>query len=234
MAGERQFTAREQRLIQQLNTPARVQAWLNELPYNHERGGSTQRGFRGVLAHAAAHCMEAAMFAATTLEQHGYAPLLMSFESTDNLDHVIFVYRHARSGLWGAIGRSRDIGLNGRLPRFGSTRALARSYMDPYIDATGRITGFGVMNLATAMGSYDWRGSRTNLWAVERALIALPHTPLPSSTRRYRRLRQAYLQYRREHDGAKPRNYAGRDRWAPLPASFRRTRVSTPSRSPEE
>jgi len=38
------------------------------------------------------------------MEQHGYPPLLMTFESVDYLDHVIFVYR-AR-GRW-ALSRAR-------------------------------------------------------------------------------------------------------------------------------
>ena len=58
-------------------------AWLNALPYNTERGGETLRSFRGVVAHGTAHCLEAALFAAVVLEQHGYPPLVLSFESMD-------------------------------------------------------------------------------------------------------------------------------------------------------
>ena len=55
-----------------------------------------------------AHCMEAALSAATILEQRGYPPLVMSLESIDQLDHVIFVYRGPRG--WGSVARSRDPG----------------------------------------------------------------------------------------------------------------------------
>ena len=146
----------------------------------------------GVVRSGVAHCMEAAVSAAAILEPHGYPPLVMSLESIDRLDHVVFVYRSRRTGRWGSIGRSRDIGLNGRRAVFGSLRALARSYMDHYVDDTGRITGYGVANLADAMGGYDWRLAMGNIWAVERMLIDLPHTPLPSSDARYRRLRARY------------------------------------------
>ncbi len=82
------FTPAERRLVARLRTPAAVQQWLNELPYNTEVGGETLRTFRGVVQRGTAHCLEAALFAAVTLEQHGYPPLLLSFESVDRLDHV--------------------------------------------------------------------------------------------------------------------------------------------------
>ena len=195
-----------------------MQAWLNALPYNTETGGETLRTFRGVVAHGTAHCLEAALFAAVTLEQHGYPPLLLSFESIDRLDHVIFVYRGPRG--WGSIARSRDPGLHGRRPVFATPRALALSYVDPYVDFSGRVRAYGVVHLA-AMGSYDWRFATGNVWAVEQLLIDWPHHRIRTSDARYRRLKRRYAAYRRAH-GVKPIYYRGRDRWMPLPAEFGR------------
>jgi hypothetical protein len=103
------FTPGERRLVDRLRTPLAVQRWLNALPYNTEPGGETLRTFRGVVARGTAHCLEAALFAAVVLEQHGHPPLLLSFESQDRLDHVIFIYRG--DGGWGSVARSRDPGL---------------------------------------------------------------------------------------------------------------------------
>ena len=163
-----QFTPAERRLIQRLRTPTAVQRFLNRLPYNTEPGGDTLRSFRQVARRRTAHCLEAALFAACVLEQHGYPPLLMGLESIDLLDHVIFVYRYR--GKWGSVARSRDPGLHGRKPVFRSPRALAESYFDPYIDYTGRVKGYSVTHMRV-MGSYDWRFSRRNVWAVERMLL---------------------------------------------------------------
>ena len=104
------FTTRERRLIQRLPTPLAVQRFLNALDYNMEPppGRATLRSFRGVVRHQTAHCLEAALAAAVILEQHGFPPLVLSFESIDQLDHVIFVYR--RKGRWGSVARSRDPG----------------------------------------------------------------------------------------------------------------------------
>ena len=219
MSSPPRFTRAERALIARLNTPAKVQRWLNALPYNTEEGGPTQRSFRPVARLEKAHCMEAALFAAVVLEQHGYPPLVMSLESQDWLDHVIFIYQHR--GRWGSVARSRDPGLHGRKPVFRSPRALARSYLDPYVDYTGRVTGFGVANLADAMGNYDWRLTTNNAWKVEQMLIDLPHQKITSSIRRYRMLLRKYRAYRKAHHDMKPTYYRGRHKWTPIPHEFR-------------
>jgi hypothetical protein len=213
------FTAREKRLIARLKTPLDVQLYLNELPYNQEpHGRATLRSFRGVVQHGSAHCLEAALFAAVVLEQHGYPPLLLSFESIDALDHVIFVYRQRHR--WGSVARSRDPGLHGRRPAFATSRALAMSYFDPYVDFTGRVIGYVVVNIAELMGAYDWRLATTNVWKVERVLLDHRHHRIVSSNRRVARLRTWYRAFRREHPGRRPVEYRGRERWMPLPSEF--------------
>jgi hypothetical protein len=215
------FTPRERRLIARLRTPLQVQQWLNALPYNTEIAGETQRTFRTVVALGTAHCMEAALSAATILEAHGWPPLVMSLESEDKLDHVVFVYRTATG--WGSIARSRDPGLHGRRPVFPTLRALACSYIDPYVDASGRITGYGVLDLR-ALDPYDWRCSTHNVWRVENALIDLPHRSIRSADRRIDALRRRYHAFMAAHPGFKPLYYRGQERWHPLPAVFAASR----------
>jgi hypothetical protein len=212
------FLQRERQIIDGCTTPARVQAWLNQLPYNAEPDGETQRSFRSVVALNQAHCLEAALAAAVILEQHGYPPRVLSFESEDGLDHVIYVHQ-GRDGRWGSVARSRDPGLHGRKPVFRTARALALSYVEPYIDETGRITAYQVIDLRELMGSYDWRLSTRNLWKVEQALIDYPHRPIASSDRRIARLRARFLAFRARYPERKPLFYAGRDRWTPFPRS---------------
>jgi hypothetical protein len=211
------FTPAERRLIRRLDTPRKVQRFLNRLPYNTEPKGDTLRSFREVRRRGTAHCLEAALAAACILEQHGYPPLVMSLASADKLDHVIFVYQSR--GRWGAVARSRDPGLHGRKPLFRSLRALAESYCDPYIDYTGRLTGFAAIDLRV-MGGYDWRLSRRNVWAAEHLLLRLRHKPIRRSGKRTRRLRAQYRAYLAKHN-KKPLYYAGRDRWTEIPAHFR-------------
>lgn len=212
------FTPAERRLIARLNTPEKVQAYLNALPYNTEPVRATLRSFRGVLRHHCAHCLEATLFAAVVLEQHGYPTTVISFESIDLLDHVIFVYK--ASGRWGSVARSRDPGLHGRQPVFATPGALARSYCDPYVDYTGRVKGYAVVDLAKQMGTYDWRFAGQNVWKVERMLLDYPHHKIHTSDARYRRLLAWYKAYKATY-GEKPIEYRGRERWSALPPEHR-------------
>lgn len=218
------FSAAERRVIRRLTTPTAVQHFLNQLPYNTEPppAPATLRSFRGVMRAGTAHCLEAALTAATVLEQHGYPPLVMSLESIDALDHVLFVYR-AR-GRWGSVARSRDPGLHGRKPVFRSARALALSYFDPYVDFTGCVKGYAVADLR-ALDAYDWRLSARNVWKVERFLLDFPHTPIRYSEQRVDRLRAKYYKFRREY-GRKPVYYDQRA-WTEIPGEF-----LNPDRSP--
>src|SRR5688572_27087865 len=183
------FTAAERRIVARLRTPAAVQAWLNALPYNTEKGGETLRSFRGVVRTGTAHCLEAALSAAAILEQHGYPPIVLSFESIDLLDHVIFVYRTATG--WGSVARSRDPGLHGRKPVFATPRALASSYVESYVDFTGGVKGYGVVDLRV-LGNYDWRLSDKNVWKVEQMLLDWPHRRLVPSPQKIDRMRRRY------------------------------------------
>jgi hypothetical protein len=217
------FTPAERRLIGRLRTPLLVQRYLNRLPYNQEpHGRATLRTFRGVVRTGCAHCLEAALFAAVVMEQHGYPPLVLSFESIDNLDHVLFVYQ--RAGRWGSIARSRDPGLHGRRPVFATPRALALSYFDPYIDFTGRLTGYAVIDLSAVMGEYDWRTASGNVWKVERVLLDSPHRPIRSSNLRVKRLRARYRAFRSRYPSHRPCCYRGHERWTELPREFNRDR----------
>jgi hypothetical protein len=210
------FTPAERRLIQRLRTPEAVQRFLNQLPYNTEPRGDTLRSFRQVVRRHTAHCLEAALFAACVLEQHGYPPLLLTFESVDHLDHVLFLYRE--NGRWGTVARSRDPGLHGRKPVFKTLRALTMSYFDAYIDATGCIEGFSSYDLRE-LTDYDWRFARRNMWKVERTLVDVPHARVKFSQAYVDRVRARYLAYRQKY-GRKPLFYPGREAWTPIPKGF--------------
>lgn len=208
--GREVFTPREWRIIQTHRTPEQVQRYLSALSYNREMGGATLRSFRTALRRGEVHCLEAALIAVVILEQHGYPPLLLSLESQDQLDHVIFPFQ--RNKLWGAIARSRDTGLHGRLPVFRNLRQLAWSYFDPYVDTTARLTGYGLGHLSE-LGNYDWRFSARNVWKVERYLMEMPHRALNSSDHRYARLVARYNEFRQTHPTGAPTYFENKDVW---------------------
>jgi hypothetical protein len=187
------FTPRERRIIDALRTPFQVQRWLRRFPYNWMKDGVTMRTFRGVVEHGEAHCLEAVLFAATVLEQHGYPPTVLDIESEDGLDHVLFLYKH--DGRWGTVARSRDYGLHGRKPVFPTIRSLVETYVDPYVDGSGRVIGYGTANLDDIVHT-DWRLSRRNNWEVERALIRMPHHRYHMANTRYAEVLARFRAYK--------------------------------------
>ena len=204
------FTAAEWKLVQRLNTPAKVQRFFSSLPYNWERNGGTARSFRELLKRNEVHCLEAAVGAAVILEQHGYEPLLLDLESQDLLDHVIFVFKE--DGLWGSIARSRDIGLHGRKAVFRTVRDLALSYFDPFVDLTGRLKGYGLTSLYE-LEHYDWRFSPRKMTKIEDHLRAIPHKAIHSSDSRYEKLLARYQKYKQRYPNRSPRYYDSRPKW---------------------
>lgn len=177
------------KLANKFSDPLKVQSFLRSLEYNHEQKGETLRSALSALNKSEVHCLEAALVAAAILEHQGYPPLVMSLESQDNLDHVIFVYK--KNYLWGSVGRSRDEGLHGRKPRFRSLRDLALSYYEPYIDKTGCITGYQVANLDDV--GTDWRSGQKNVWKVEKFLIDIKHVQIKFNLSRYNKIHKKYL-----------------------------------------
>ncbi|MBL8713926.1 MAG: hypothetical protein JNM12_13595 [Alphaproteobacteria bacterium] len=179
-----------EKLSKKLKTPQQVQRYLRTLPYNREKKGETLASAETALKRGRLHCFEAAFAAAAILEHHGYPPLVMSLESKDNLDHVIYVFQE--KGLWGSVALSRDDGLHGRPAKYRSARDLAWSYYDPYVDKSGKITGYQVAHLDDT--KTDWRASRRNVWKAEKYLIKLKHIRIKSSLARYKKLLKNYLE----------------------------------------
>lgn len=184
------FTRNEWEIVQKFRTPRQVQKFLRTVTYNHEKDGETLSSFRGTIRRKTVHCLEAALVAATILEQHGYPPLLLDMTSKDKLDHVVFPFR--QHGRWGAVARSRDFSLHGRKPVYRTLRHLVMSYVDPYVNEKARITGYALADLRTLVKT-DWRFSTGNVWSVEKALIQLPHRRLRTSNHRYQKVLRRYL-----------------------------------------
>src|SRR3989440_11026896 len=169
-----------------LDTPAKIQRFLDEIPYNIEADGETFRSPRRVLADQTANCIEGAVLAAAALRVQGQVPLIMDLTATRDEDHVIAVFR--RRGLWGAIATSKFTGLRYREPVYRTVRELAMSYFEQYFNLAGERTlrGYGrPVNLAR-FDRLRWMTSDEDLWPISEHLERIPHVALigPASARR--------------------------------------------------
>jgi len=165
-----------------LGAPAKIQRFLDEIPYNIEADGETFRSPRRVLADGTANCIEGAVLAAAALRVQGEPPLIMDLTAVRDEDHVIAVFR-SRS-LWGAIATSKFTGLRYREPVYRTLRELAMSYFEQYLNLAGERTlrGYGrPVNLAR-FDRLRWMTSAEALWPIAEHLERIPHIPLLPAT----------------------------------------------------
>lgn len=170
------FTEKEKKLLQKLNTPAKAQDFLNSLKFNFETGDRpTFKSPLQVLRTGSAHCIEGAVLGAYILSLHGHLPLLVHLETTkDDFDHVIAPFRVG--GLWGALSKTNHSVLRYREPVYKNIRELVMSYFHEYFLTNGKKTlrRFSKpLNLATF--EPDWPTALENLWGIDEALDELPH-----------------------------------------------------------
>jgi hypothetical protein len=169
-----------------LDTPVKIQAFLDAIPYNTEADGETFRSPRRVLRDRTANCIEGAVLAAAALRVQGEPPLIMDLTAVHDEDHVIAVFR--RGGLWGAIGTSKFTGLRYREPVYRSLRELAMTYFEHYFNLEGERTlrGHGrPVNLAR-FDRLHWMTAENDLWPLAEHLERIAHVsliPLAASRR---------------------------------------------------
>jgi hypothetical protein len=174
----------ESRLLRKLSTPEKIQKYLDDLPYNKEKGGETCYSPRLVIRYETAHCFEGALFAAAALRVGGQSPLILDLESVRDDDHVIAVYR--TNGFWGAIGKSNYAGLRFRSPVYRTLRELALSYFEHYYNLKGEKTlrAYSRPVNLSRFDRIDWMTSEEALWAIPEYLVEIGHTPIFHATRR--------------------------------------------------
>ncbi len=168
----------EMKVMRSLSTPSKIHDFLDTLPVNWEKNGDTIMSPRRVLRERKAHCLEAALFAATALWIHGEEPLIVDLSPLPIDDgHVIAIYK--RRGHWGAFSKTNHGTIRSRDPVYRTVRELAVSYFHEYfINETGQKTlrtytkPFNLKRLDT-----EWITSEENLDHISLALDELTHYP---------------------------------------------------------
>jgi hypothetical protein len=172
------LTKAEFAILRRLDTPEKIQAYLDAIPQNFELGGETCLSVREALKQRRALCIEGAMIAAAALWVHGEPPLLMDLKATRDYDHIVTLYR--RNGCWGAISKTNHPVLRWRDPVYRSLRELAMSYFHEYCNKRHQKTlrsysaAFDLRRLDPA----TWVTQKKNCWDVGQALDAARHYPL--------------------------------------------------------
>ena len=133
------LTKEEIKIFKKLNSPRKLQDFLNAMPINFEKKGETCLSPRRALKENKAHCMEGALLAAAVLWFHGQKPLLLDLKTNDyDFDHVVALFQ--RQGHWGAISKTNHAVLRYREPVYAAPRELAMSYFHEYFLDNGSKT----------------------------------------------------------------------------------------------
>lgn len=164
------WTASERRVFQTLKSPAHIQRFLDELPYD-ERGGA--RSPRVVLRERKAQCYSGALFACAALRELGYAPRLLWFDAVTDDGHALALYEH--DGLWGSVAKSNFTTIRSREPIY-PYLSLGLSYFDGYFNASGKRTmrAFTVPIELEPFETRGWRFGEDKLLYVDHAIDTAP------------------------------------------------------------
>lgn len=125
------LTGAEKRIFQKLNTPQKIQDFINKIPNNFEHAGETCQSPRRVLKSRKAHCIEGALLAGAILNFHGRPALVVHMHTTkEDQDHVITIFKE--NDRFGAISKSNHLVLRYRDPVYLNVRELIMSYFHEY------------------------------------------------------------------------------------------------------
>merc|ERR1719460_689877 len=85
------FTKQEEAVLRKLNTPAKIQGFIDALGYD---GEDDYFSVRSTLRTRKAHCMGGALLAACCLERLGYGPArVVGFDAQNDDTHAVAVYQ---------------------------------------------------------------------------------------------------------------------------------------------
>ncbi len=126
----------ERQLLFSLDAPARIQAFLNTIPYSEDK---FYRCPLRLLQDRKGHCFDGALFAAMALRRIGYPPLILELIPNErDDDHLLALFK--QHGCWGAVAQSNFTGLRYREPVYRSLRELVMSYFEDFFNTAGEKT----------------------------------------------------------------------------------------------
>ena len=170
------FSEKEIVIMQKLNTPAKVQDFLNGLKFNFEKKGETLKSPILALRARKAHCMEGALLGAHVLSLHGFRPLILHLQTTkDDFGHVIVPFK--QYGLWGALSKTNHAVLRYREPVYKNIRELVMSYFHEYfLNKNGKKTLRRYSRpLDLSIFGKNWAVAENDPWYIDNKLDKIKH-----------------------------------------------------------
>jgi len=171
--------SKEYARLKTLNTPAKIQGFLDSLSMNHETDGETCMSPLRVLETGRAHCIEGALLAGVCLMIHGEKPLIMNLKVCEgDYDHIVTLFK--RNGYYGALSKTNHAVLRYRDPIYRTPRELALSYFHEYfLVANGKKTLLGYTKpINLRRFGTTWIEEEEDLWDIAEHIYDTPSIPL--------------------------------------------------------
>lgn len=170
------FNKKEIRLMKRLNTPAKVQDFLDTCTFNFEEDGETIKSPLSSLRSKHVHCLEGAMLGAYILTFQGFKPLILHLHAEGyDQDHIVTLFKI--DGLWGALSKTNHYTLRYREPVYRNVHELVMSYFHEYfLNKNGRKTLRSYsepLNLDSM--KINWVTAEVDLWVVDDKLDDIRH-----------------------------------------------------------
>jgi hypothetical protein len=117
-------------------TPEDIQSFLDTLRYDHEKADAIMdgkprsrflRSVKDVISDEKAICIEGAL-AADWFMDRKYSSNILYLTRIYSMGHAVCVHRDPATGLFGAVGVSRNDDLKSRPPQYKTVEELAMSY----------------------------------------------------------------------------------------------------------
>lgn len=172
------LTTEEEKLFRSLNSPTKIQDFLNSLSMRFDSRDPIVRSPRSVLKKNKASCMEGALFAAAVLLYHGKTPLLMDLRvavRSGDVDHVVALFKDGNH--YGALSKTNHGVLRYREPIYRTVRELALSFFHEYFTYDGKKTlrsYSAPFNVKKGFGT-SWITSMEDLYEIACELDSSPH-----------------------------------------------------------
>ena len=170
-----EFTKKEIALIKKLNTPAKVQDYLNTLEFNFEESGQTLKSPILTMRSNSAHCIEGAILGAYILSRHGFPPLILHLQTIKgDFDHVITIFK--KHGYFGALSKTNHAVLRYREPVYKNIHELVLSYFHEYFLDTG-IKTLRKYSKPLNLGVFEdgWEKEESDLFGIDEELDNVKH-----------------------------------------------------------
>lgn len=169
------WTEGEKRQVARLDSPKKIQQFLDTALYNTE---GIPRVPGAVLKAKRAHCFDGAVFAASVLSYHGEPPLILDLCAVRDDDHILALFK--RGNCYGAIAKSNFVGLRYREPIFRNVRELVLSYFESYFNFLGEkgLREYSKPFDLRRIKNIDWSQGASVFDGIADKLIDSPHTRL--------------------------------------------------------